>query len=275
MREPLPLRQGSVEDLFRSIINNDGTPVNPVKDRTSVPISFADAYIFSVLALYSYPIATCTYLGFQDHVAYWLGRWCLFVWLIPLLLTWGYLCIVSRRVRRKVVILTCIIVPCAIFFIIGNVYLHNSSTTASQLLADDCGTFLRKRELETAWKAAEKVWTKCVDEMTATGINRTEAARITKVHHCKGYDELYSVYGEKWEYLKDLEVRRQCAGWCKTNHALWTFSDVKDSCSTSVGLKMQLAVRRTSLQIFTFSGAILVVAVGVVIADPLRKLGWE
>jgi len=172
------------------------------------------------------------------------------------------------------VVLTCIIVPCVIFFLIGNVYLHNSSTVASQLLANDCGTFLRKRELETAWKAADKLWTKCVQEMTATGINQTEAERIVKVHHCKGYEELYPVYGEKWAYLQNLELRRQCSGWCAQNHALWTFGDVKDSCS-SVGLMMQLAIRRTSLQIFTFSGAILVVAVGVVIADPLRKLGWE
>lgn len=279
MQEPLPLRQGSVEDLFKSIIHNpNGTngTANGEKKGTPFPISFADAFSFSLLAMYSYPIASFTYVGFKSDVAYWLGRWCLFVWLIPVLLSWGYMAIVRKRLRRKVVVLTCIIVPCTVLFILGNIYLHNASTTASQLLANDCHTFPRKRDLEQAWEAANTIWTKCVNyTMTATGINHTEAARISKVHHCKGYEDWYPVYGERWEYLQALEVQRQCAGWCEADHALWTFADVKDSCSTSVGLVMHLAIRRTSLQIFTFSGAILVVAVGVVIVDPLKKLAWE
>jgi len=279
-QEPLPpLRQGSVEDLFRSIIHNDGNGGNgnSPKGATPFPISFADAFTFSLLAVYSYPISAFTYLAFQKHVTYWLGRWCLFVWLIPLVNIWGYMAIVQGYHRRKVVVMTCILVPCTLLFFLGNVYLHNSSTTASQLLADDCNTFERKRELETAWKAAHSIWTKCVDHTAAgSGINRTEAMRITKVHHCKGYEESYDKYGERWDYLQDLELHRQCAGWCETQkHALWSFNDVKDSCSTSVGLNMHLALRRTALQIFTFSGAILVFAVGVVIVDPLRKLGWD
>jgi hypothetical protein len=282
MYEPLPqLQQGSTEDLFKSIIHNgnggNGGNAGYNSPRAiPFPISFADAFTFSLLAVYSFPIAALTYVAFQKHVAYWLGRWCLFVWVIPALLAWGYMAIVRQYYRRKVVVLTCILVPCTLLFILGNIYLHNSSTTASQLLADDCNTFDRKRDLETAWKAAHAIWTKCVDStVAATGINRTEAVRITKVHHCDGYDNLYSTYRQQWEYLQFLELNRQCAGWCEAHDPLWSFNDVKDSCSTSVGLMMHLALRRTSLQIFTFSGAILVVAVGVVIVDPLRKLGWE
>jgi hypothetical protein len=275
MQDPRSLQQGSVEDLFKSIIRNPNGNVNPGKNRTPFPIGFADAFTFSLLAVYSYPIAALTYLGCSSHVAYWLGRWCLFVWVIPALLVWGYLAIVQKHFRRKVVVLTCVIVPCTILFLLGNVYLHNASTMASQLLANDCHTFPRKRDLEQAWEAADMIWSKCVNNtVAATGINTTEAMRITKVHTCEGYDEWYSVYGERWEYLKSLELGRHCSGWCSASAALWTFGDVKDSCSTSVGLFMHLAIRRTALQVFIFSGAILVFAVGVVIVDPLRKMGW-
>lgn len=269
----LALQGSSVEDLFKSIISPSADPGNPPNKQ--FPITFADAYIFVLMALYSVPIVAFTQLSSGTDVAYWIGRHGLQVWFVPPLLAWGYFALTHWRIRKKVVVLICIIIPCSLFFILGNIYLHWSSTISAQLLSKDCGSFREKNDLNRAWAAAEQIWDVCIEATARDArINRTEAERITRVHHCPGYLEGYAKWGEQWDYLKRLEEDQKCAGWCDTGHALFTYQQVKDSCALTVGLIMHLSLRRLALQVFAFSGVILIAAVAFIIADPIRGPDW-
>lgn len=254
---------GSVEDLFRSIVNTDGDVA-----KTPAPVLvMADSVTLTLFILFCFPMVACNYLACQTHVIYWMGTPGFLSWGVPVLLCMGYIGLAKKRGRPKVWILSCILLPCVLFLILGNVHLSRASMIGSQLTANDCNSFTRKRELERSWWAAYKIYDTCVIAAMRGGLNRTLAEEATRVHLCAGYEELWPDNGENWEYLQHLEQEDLCSGWCTPQRPIWTFLKTKDACSRVAGDSMFISVRHTSLLLFVYSGVILIVAVVMLVFE--------
>lgn len=271
-----PFRGMSSETSINHLFTRLAEPSKPSESTPASPfaVKFADAFVFFLLAIFSFPIAAFTFLGFQSHIAYWIGRYCLLIWIIPPVLVCGYICLARQSYRRGVIVSLCIVIPFSICFFMSNFYYHRATSLTAQFLSDDCNTFAEKKNLNQAWLTAEKLWADCVNAtMKGSGVNRTEAERIVRVHHCDGYEEGYKEWGASWDYLAHLEEYHHCTGWCNSGPQLWTWLFGKDRCSLAVGMSMELALRRVAMQVFAVSGVILLVVVLAIIMDPFAKLG--
>merc|ERR1719399_1764845 len=130
-----------------------------------------------------------------------------------------------------------------VFAGIGGDYARVARLTATKLISSDCSDFFpEKHQLHQAYEAARKIYMSCRNNKTITNW-------INSVEDCPGYSESSPHY-KRWQYLKSVEARFNCAGFCVQQHGatgLWYPSlQTQDPCDESVGLKMQ-AIRQQAV----------------------------
>merc|ERR1719316_1664263 len=121
--------------------------------------------------------------------------------------------------------------------------------TATQLISSDCSDFFsEKKELHEAYEAAHEIFTACHH-------NQNIHHWISSVEDCPGYSEK-SPHFKRWEYLKSVEARFNCAGFCvqrRGGTGLWDPSlQTQDPCDESIGRKMH-AIRQEALGMLCYA----------------------
>jgi len=149
----------------------------------------------------------------------------------------------SFKVPRKFIMILSMLLGCITFAGIGGDYMGGARLTATKLISSDCSDFFsEKQKLHQAYEAARKIYMSCHN-------NKTVTYWISSVEDCPGYSESSPHY-KQWQYLKSVEARFNCAGFCVQQHGqtgLWYPSlQTQDPCDESVGRKMQ-AIRLQAL----------------------------
>lgn len=201
------------------------------------------------LILYSMPIVACICWGLDPDIKYWLG----YGWVSAVVLPFIWLLILSVQVHRleqprKFIMILSMLLGCIMFAGIGGDYMGGARLAATKLISSDCSDFFsEKQQLHQAYEAARKLYLACHD-------NKNVDHWISSVEDCPGYSES-SPHWKRWQYLKSVEGRFGCAGFCQERErtGLWyTALETRDPCDEAIGRKMQ-AVQKQAFGMMSYA----------------------
>lgn len=242
------------------IIRGTGETSPMIKDRRK---ALVDMHAFMLLTFFTPPLMLCFSMGRCADAAYFLGSWPLIAVVIPPMLFVLY--IVQRQMTLpKVSLLIACLVPAALLALIGGIYRDHLLTQESAVANSDCTAFVEKRELQHAYSIGTEVLTACASQ--SGGLDFVETIKT-----CPQYREASRGYEGELEYLKDLETRFQCAGFCAGGPRLFRFVGTPAvSCrrfvleelrgsrvQATVVLYYAIAIIILSLPLYLFAGPLL------------------
>lgn len=248
-----------------------------VEWRRYFPSAFTLACIFAFLN----PIWITAHLGGDRTVLYWFGPWCRTAIFLPLIFIFGHVVHFKRGGPYKPVVLMCLLVPSVYLLVLNDTTMANAANKADQLFSTDCGSFDGKRQLETSWTMARDLYVQCLKDTVrlapaTRNLTFSVAAKLYRFQDCTEFAE-EKRYRADWEYLSYLEEEEACGGWCTQSYPLWTFKDVRDSCSVAAAQIFDNKIAKRSRQALLYSlGALVCTSVLMVAAGPfLRARGYE
>jgi len=256
--------------------------VSPFSD-TMNPLTapFPTYFTGAMLALFSSPIISGMHLASDESVAYWVGSWGYLAALIPVLLIAAHAAHSRLGKLGLLPVVFSTIVPAFVGMMIANVHVMRISGISGQLVSSDCTTWVRKQEMQNAWKAAEKLYDGCINStVTRHGLTMEDGYRLFRIQECTEYApgpiDAHAKYRAQWDYLMYLEADTQCAGWCTEGRALWTFEKGgRDPCAAAAGAALGDKVKPVVSRMLAYSTLILLLsAIGVGVAGKvLRERG--
>mmetsp|Transcript_36679 Transcript_36679/g.72573 ORF Transcript_36679/g.72573 Transcript_36679/m.72573 type:complete len:360 (-) Transcript_36679:92-1171(-) len=248
------------------------------KKKSNMVKVFPFFFSFSCLIIFLTPIWTVVNLSADTNVVYWIGDWCKAVVVLPAFFVGAFSIQAQMKRPHKLTILITMLLPAGILLVTGDALASLASDRADQLRSTDCDTFKQKRDLQHAWEAAQKLYTKClVDTVHSNNITMKQAKTVFRIEDCSEYKGGLAMHPSQWGYLKHLEDEYQCSGWCHVAQPVFTKKDVRDSCSVVVGAVFRAKIKRAALQVVSYDLFILmVVSIGNIMAGPhLRSMGIE
>lgn len=242
---------------------------------------FRDIFTLSCILAFLNPIWLMVHLGQDPTVLYWFGPWSRAAVFLPLIFIFGH--IVHWKMRRpfKPVILLCLFVPSVYLLVVSNLTMTSALNKADQLFSTDCDSLYGKRQLERSWMLARDLYLKCLEDTVrlapaSRNLTFSKAARLYRFQDCTEYkDDLR--HQVDWKYLWYLEEEDACAGWCTKSHPIWTFKEVRDSCSVATAQVFDDKVAKRSRQVVLYSlGLLVFTSISLVSMGPiLRARGYD
>jgi len=222
----------------------------------------AAAATLTILACYSYTTVICADLVQDITVQYWLGTSSAIAGFVvaPLAAAVTFCGIMMRSpVPKLAIIVGGFVSPAVVGAVVGYSMAVQASAVRVVLSSNDCFSFTEKRQLEVAWRTADKLKTDC---------------GTTALEDCPEYGTALGSYERDWTYLRRLEQSGMCTGFCDSGAApLWYRGPVvHDSCSAAASSSLK-TVERIGQQLEMFSVlAILVVVLAAILPRLRRKL---
>mmetsp|Transcript_126080 Transcript_126080/g.251736 ORF Transcript_126080/g.251736 Transcript_126080/m.251736 type:complete len:256 (-) Transcript_126080:41-808(-) len=241
------------------------SPVDPSKKSINILRVFPEAFCVWSLLLFTPPLVKAMHLARDPLVTTWQGTVPQMVFAMPLALI-----VIAHGIhrlkhgpRRRAIILS-LVGSSVILGIQANHIGVNALELSNSFAASDCQSPLEKHKLEKSWQEAQKFRVQCP---------------LTKEHliqRCPGY-ETAEAKSPDWKFLRELEQRYTCAGWCEPHMPLWTFHTGRDSCSDVVAQVLAIKVTRDSMQVVIYSMTILAFSIITVISlgPSIRERGIE
>jgi len=248
------------------------------RKRLNMTKVFPFFFSFSCLMIFLAPMWLIVHSSQDTNVVYWVGEWCKAVLVIPLFFVGAFFVQSQLKRPHKPTVLITTLLPAGILLVVGDALASIASDRADQLRSTDCDTFGQKRDLQHAWAAAQKLYTKCLDDtVRSNNITMKQAKTLFRLEDCSEYKSGLAMYSSEWGYLKYLEDEHQCSGWCHVAQPVFTKKDVHDSCSVVVGAVFRAKIKRMALQVVSYDLFILmVVSVGNIMVGPtLRSMGMD
>eukprot|EP00746_Dinoflagellata_sp_MGD_P144052 gnl/MRDRNA2_/MRDRNA2_76820_c0_seq1.p1 gnl/MRDRNA2_/MRDRNA2_76820_c0~~gnl/MRDRNA2_/MRDRNA2_76820_c0_seq1.p1 ORF type:complete len:442 (-),score=71.96 gnl/MRDRNA2_/MRDRNA2_76820_c0_seq1:60-1385(-) len=212
--------------------------------------SYTSFCFLACTIVYYMPIVTCICWGQDTDVVYWLG----YGWVAAIALPFIWLLIFAVqnggrfKQPRKFIMVFAMLLGCVMFAGIGGDYYGGARLAATKLISSDCSDFFpEKKQLHIAYEAASKIYTACQNDKTVT-------YWVNTVEDCPGYTES-SPHWRQWQYLKSVEARFGCAGFCqeRAGTGLWYPSlQTQDPCDEAIGRKMQ-AIQKQALGMLSYA----------------------
>lgn len=218
---------------------------------------------FSLLAAFACPIISAVRIVQDPSVEYWVGRECLAVLVVPLLIAVAHLWQARVGAPRFFAVLMSTILPGLIVIVVAEICMMRTNGITDVLMSTDCTTFLDKAKLEDAYLAALHSFDDCVHRVAqATNTTLEEAATRLSVDDCAEYQQSPDMekYGREWAYLRRLEQEQLCSGFCVPGEvAIWSRDhSAKDPCSLAAGQTIKTRVRRIAQNMMALGFAVLV-----------------
>lgn len=214
----------------------------PLEGKINMLAVFPSTFAFSCLLMFVTPMFSFWTMDSNASIRYWIGRWCLLSFIPLLIITVGYVIHTQIRGPNKATVVSCLIIPCLLNFVIGEIVYTVAKSDASGLLTHDCNAFEGKVSLQASWKAAYDLHQTCIEAAAKADPKLTKAAaqRMYTVKNCEGYEAAYKNHRRDWKYLEALENDLGCGGFCYASPGLWTNKPVLDSCSIASGQDLSL-----------------------------------
>lgn len=209
-----------------------------------------------------YPTILCLMLQWKPSVEYWFGSWMLIVACVaPLWIMLCHFALVLGRLPRRFAPALVIILPALVVVLTCTKQAWVLQDVRYTLAAQDCDTFLQKADLERSWAAARDFKVDCLATMSEErGVSISELEEVEMVENCEGYKDFASDggYTRDWKYLKALEERYWCGGWCEPQKPLWIPEEgTADSCSLAAARAIDGNIHTMSIQSTVYGGVIL------------------
>jgi len=217
------------------------------------------------LLLFTPPMVKGMYLARDPLVTTWQGTVPQLVFALPLALI-----VIAHGIhrlkngpRRRAIILS-LVGSSVVLGIQANHIGVKALELSNSFAASDCEAPLVKYQLEQAWQEAQKFRMQC------------PLKEEHLIQRCPGYEDA-EVKNPGWQFLRELEQRYTCAGWCVPHMPLWTFHTGRDSCSAVVAQVLSIKVTRDSMQVVIYSITILAFSIMTVISlgPSIRERGIE
>lgn len=248
-------------------------------------VLFPHYFTLVALAVFGVPVVAGFQLLQDPTVQYWVRCSPYTAVVIPFYLLLCH-CWHLRLRRPKLVPIICsTVVPGMFVFFLGSYYGRVTGITATQLASTDCTTLAVKLELHHAWTAAAQLYGDSVNRSArAEGISYQEGLKIWRLQEFGEYTtgigsaaDAYAKQRSKWEYLRELEEEHLCSGWCTPARPLWTYAEVRDSCSVAAGAALQRKVAPVAQMLMVYSLVVVLASiVGIQYAKNFQTGGeWE
>lgn len=240
---------------------------------------FPRLFTCACLLIFMTPIFLMVRIGRDVSVRYWFGSWCDIAAFLPCLFIVGHIVHSNKKQPHKPTVLVCLLVPAVTLLILGEFVLTSVSDKANQLFSTDCDTFPEKRALEAEHIAAQNVFATCladtVSSIRARNLTFEHAAELYRIQDCEEYEMELQAHQRAWTYLRHMEEQHQCAGWCNFGQPVWTYGEVRDSCSVAVSAIFDGKVKHMASQTVCYSILVIfIVSIAfLVVGNPLRQAG--
>lgn len=266
--------------------------VEPVKTRSQSSDSLTlhhlwpHYFTFGMLAFCGASIVAGMHLAQDPTVDRWVGGGYGYVpMLIPGYLAVCHLVHLRAGLPKMVPVILSTIVPCLLIFLCGNFHLAATGIVASMLSSRDCTTFATKQDVHKSWVLAATLYETCVNRTAGEhSISFEDGLKLYRLQECKEYYASYYLDGDpyydhrlNWEYLRRMEETDSCSGWCWQSRPLWSFAEVKDSCSATAGATLASKVKPVAEKMVGIAtvGFCLSIAMVVWMGNQMRKEGYE
>lgn len=252
--QTMPAAYGAVSG---DVIEPDGS-----KSRRNIAI----VHEFVVLAVFGPPVILCTALGLNPDVAYFVGRWAFIALIIvPFLILLPVFHMKQGLRLKSTFFLLSVWLPAAIFALIGGFMRSKTFVVMSALNSRDCYSFAGKRELERIYEQTLDV----LDICDSQGVDRED---------CKEYHDWNNKNGYDVGYLRALELRFPCAGFCHDAERIWGDNRGTEApaCSLFAAEWINGAYVQSSIVLWYAAFVILAAIPGYMSAEKiLRDVGYE
>lgn len=217
----------------------------------------------SIFAAFACPMISALTIVQDPSVEYWVGRECLAVLVVPLLIAVAHLWQATVAAPRFFAVLISTIIPGILVIVVADLVMIKANGITDELTSKDCTTFLDKAKLEDAYLAALHNFDDCVHRVAqATDTTPEEASTRLSVSDCAEYQQSpdREKYWRQWTYLRRLEEEQLCSGFCVPGEvAIWSRDhSAKDPCSAAAGQTMKIKVRRVTQNMMALGVAVLI-----------------
>lgn len=216
---------------------------------------FASSLTCALFCVFMYPMLTTWHLAADENVRFWIGWYPLWSLLLPVGWILAHFYHVSIGQGKRSVLMSCVIIPCVVFFLIGGSVLFQATHVVDGLLTADCPHFRAIRPVEQAFQDAAAVLDKCQEE-------KPEAI----LQNCQQYIDEYDLdnHARQWQYLEFVEANYNCHGFCKARQeGLWSRGAVtNDACAVSVASVLRGRVQHAAWQLMMYNIIVLFVFLG-------------
>ena len=216
---------------------------------------FASSLTCALFCVFLAPILTTLHLVADENVRFWIGWYPLFSLLMPVLWLAAHAYHMSIGYGKRSVLMTCVIIPCVVFFLIGGSILFQATHVVDGLLTQDCPHFRAIRPVEQAYQDANSVLAECRKE-------KPDAI----LQNCQNYVDEYDVaaHGKYWSYLQFVETNYNCHGFCTSRpDGLWSRGGVtNDACAVAVASVLRGRVQHAAWQLMMYNIIVLFAFLG-------------
>lgn len=226
---------------------------------------FPWVFTYTCFMVFLVPIWLMTHVGFEHNVRYWAGPWCQFVCLLPFIFVIFHVKHARTRELSKHSIIWCFLIPAILLFVTGDIIESISLDKADQLSSTDCNTFLGKVQLEKAWISANEVWATCLQDTLATrpaeqNVTIQALKQLYRLQDCEEYESKRAWFKRDWDYLRYLEEKEHCAGWCTISQPIWAYTQPTDACSVVAADALSRKVNSICSHVVVYSILIIIVS---------------
>lgn len=256
----------------------DGMDGEFIKGKGDVMRMFPTFFTLILCMLYMAPSYLIWYMIYNPVVNYWMDtESCWTLILIPIIILIVH--VIQSRAGRPVkwALLAGLVLPSVILFYFSGLTLAVGGL-GSMLFSVDCNTVDEKAALQKSWDSVAKVYKDCI-EKTAAMSNVTEEYLATnfRVQDCTEYPQALKPNERRWNYLRMLEEKESCTGFCKPGPHLWSKNPSKDSCGVAISVVFDNLVSAHSQQVQLISTIVLLATffVSVTMGPQLRQMGVD
>lgn len=165
------------------------------------------------------------------------------------------------------------LVPPLLLIVFAAVQNGSARKLQAELFSTDCDASAGKRSMQLSWEAAAEVLANCYNETVARHPHSLTVRQLRtafRIEDCDDYQSQLRRHRRDWTYLKMMEERYYCAGWCYRAPQIWANAPAQDSCSVVAASFFRDAVVPTTLEVVIMTVCTLVISIVVgVFAGPI------
>lgn len=253
------------------------------------------AYMFTLTAftILAAPTMICIQLGSDVDAGFWIGKWGLVAFLVPVFLVGQHFyhlwMLAHPSRRRRYIFLIVPVVPAVFFMIIGGTYMSFGRSLYGALKSEDCssdGPTPAKYWMQEAYEEAHDAYMVCLKRLQMENYG-LPLRRSPNLQSCQEWEVLLSNQqgvipwkgykvsrgtlrqhnpsnNFRWQYLADVEANHLCGGFCEKGRSLFVSYDASGrsggACSQFVAFRF-LSIAHWGLVVFVVGAVILLLSI--------------
>lgn len=239
---------------------------------------FPSIFTACMFMVYMIPAFTLYYIAKQPVVRYWSADYTDWTLFIPFFMVFAH----QYHLRygpNQIVTTFMLIFPSALLLILAGITNAGAAGDSQALSSIDCDINHEKALLQLEWEAAQAFYDTCIANtaLKPPYYNIFWLKKQFRIQDCANYDAVYQKHEQSWSYLREMEEKYFCTGWCVPGEQLWSSGTHKDSCAVAASAVFEYFVQSRAGRITFIMLLILVPAIAMfAILEPvLKSMGYD